>query len=751
MSVASTEDIGDVELGTSFDLLASIGLVGGLVVGLSAWLARDPTRTGGTLAMQWLLVGVVAPLYVIAAGYGSHLRLRYERHDPWLRFVRPISTLLALAAIGLAIFVEIEPGRRYLLVLTAFSIAIHRIREKTQTWLRLIPLAIIVFAAWSFTAAVSFTGLAELFLSAAPSTALMIPAFIIAEITVIAYFSDTTRSPNLVTLRSRLAATAITAAAGICYLIAGLRSDGVLTDFVLYHRDYYVAPAEMVRTGHWLLWDVPSQYGFLSILALAETPARNRWEALSALIAISLTVQALCTLAIFEWERSGVKQRIYAAVICLCIYFGSDGGRFPFGSRLYPQSSLRVVFVVLLITIMFALYRTSHAKLRYRRLLVALGYATCLIGVLWSFETAAWVTVIWVGYLAAATSIEAGSLRSFASRGATHFAIFCALGATSFAVIRLIYQQHLGHGPDWYGFIEFNLLYADDPVYHVAIDRFGPGWLIVLELACIATLAIFAIRARRLRAIPVIVGCWLAVWTTASYYAGEPYSNHVAAIVPVLVAAIAAIVTIIRLEGWHRDCRSVSAALAPAIIILLALAIGSPSTLVKIEAPGLPNYSFDPTQRFPTIDGDLRRIVRSAGIRPGDDVIFSNGFAWTKLANGLLLPFDRSVAGRAVEYTSWLPVSPWGEANMIYSLPYDRVQIYIGRSLEASRRGGWYIAYHEHADCGELSRTLLTTRVVANRNYEAAFCSYVASDDRSVNGRSFSRARLGGAGDRPRG
>jgi len=751
VSVATPEDRGDAALGTSFDLLAIIGLIGGLVVGLSALLARDLHRTGGTLAMQWLLVGFVAPLYVIAAGYGARFRLRSERHDPWLRFIRPISTLLALVALAIAIFVEFEPARRYLLIVTIFSIAIHRTRETSISWLRLVPLAFVIFTAWSLTAAVSFTPLAELFLSAAPSTALMIPAFIIADVTAIVYFSNVAGSGRFATLGSQLAATVITAAAGLCYLVAGLRSDGVLTDFVLYHRDYYVAPAELVRTGHWLLWDVPSQYGFLSILALAETPARNRWEALSLLIAVSLTIQALCALAILEWGRSAIKQRAYAAVVCLCIFFGSGGGRFPFGSRLYPQSSLRVVFTVVLLALMFALYQTSFTMQRRRLMLIGCGYATWLIGVLWSFETAAWVTVMWVGYLVIATAVEAGSVRFFLRGVAIHAGTFAVLGAMSLALIECVYQQHFGHGPDWYGFVEFNLLYADDPIYHVSIDRFGPGWLIVLELACIATLATFAIRAKRMRVIPIVAGCWLAVWTTASYYAGEPYSNHVAAIVPVLVTAIAAIVAILRLEGWLRICRSIAAALIPAIVVLLTLAIGSPGTLTKIEAPGLPKYSYDPTQRFPPIEGDLKQILRRAGIRPGEEVIFSNGFAWTKLANGLLLPFDRSLEDGSVEYASWLPVSPWGEANMIYSLPYDRVQTYIRRSLEASRHGGWYVTYHERADCGELSSSLLTSRVVANRNYEAAFCRYAHDDRRRASGSSLSRGRPDAAGDRPRG
>jgi hypothetical protein len=42
----------------------------------------------------------------------------------------------------------------------------------------------------------------------------------------------------------------------------------------------FVGPAELVRQGGWLLWDVPSHYGFLNTLVVAAVPVQSAWQAM---------------------------------------------------------------------------------------------------------------------------------------------------------------------------------------------------------------------------------------------------------------------------------------------------------------------------------------------------------------------------------------------------------------------------------------------------------------------------------------
>ena len=46
------------------------------------------------------------------------------------------------------------------------------------------------------------------------------------------------------------------------------------------HWGCFVGPAELVRSGGWLLWDCYAQYGFLSTLAIAFFPVTSTWQAL---------------------------------------------------------------------------------------------------------------------------------------------------------------------------------------------------------------------------------------------------------------------------------------------------------------------------------------------------------------------------------------------------------------------------------------------------------------------------------------
>jgi len=68
--------------------------------------------------------------------------------------------------------------------------------------------------------------------------------------------------------------------------VASVRTNGLFDVHTAYHWEFYIGPAELVRQGGWLLWDVPAQYGFLSELAIAWIPAASPWESLFVLNAL---------------------------------------------------------------------------------------------------------------------------------------------------------------------------------------------------------------------------------------------------------------------------------------------------------------------------------------------------------------------------------------------------------------------------------------------------------------------------------
>jgi hypothetical protein len=64
-------------------------------------------------------------------------------------------------------------------------------------------------------------------------------------------------------------------------LMFALRADSLFykgPDMPDMHWDYFIGPVQTVRSGGWLLWDTPSQYGFLNILLTALIPFRSAWD-----------------------------------------------------------------------------------------------------------------------------------------------------------------------------------------------------------------------------------------------------------------------------------------------------------------------------------------------------------------------------------------------------------------------------------------------------------------------------------------
>jgi hypothetical protein len=55
-----------------------------------------------------------------------------------------------------------------------------------------------------------------------------------------------------------------------------LTSTGMhIPDVGFLHWSVFIGPAEMVRQGGWLLWDVPSQYGFLEYTLIVHFPCQK--------------------------------------------------------------------------------------------------------------------------------------------------------------------------------------------------------------------------------------------------------------------------------------------------------------------------------------------------------------------------------------------------------------------------------------------------------------------------------------------
>ena len=158
-----------------------------------------------------------------------------------------------------------------------------------------------------------------------------------------------------------------------------------------HHWGALVGPAEMVRQGGWLLWDTPSQYGFLCPLALACFPTDNAFQAFYLLNGSLISLSGILLFLVFRSTRPGWLNYFFSlglsltALMTVHLYWFIGPTNGP----------IRYCWCYALMAVLWAeTRRPDRDALPGRRVLVG-GCVVWLLGCLWSFESAVNVTVIW--------------------------------------------------------------------------------------------------------------------------------------------------------------------------------------------------------------------------------------------------------------------------------------------------------------------------------------------------------------------
>jgi hypothetical protein len=683
----------------------------------------DPLHVG--LTAPWALAGVLVPILL-----GGLFLLPGAAQETSQRRMRLLSrayvlsnTVTALIIAAFSAWIAIEGNRRYVIILALIqTLIVRRIWPLRATGMSSLTIFVMLTFGWLLSEGLAFTKIGDAIVGALPETNLFPLSFCAFFVLIPFALAPKKRS----TAARSIDFTLLFIGCALFFVWQSLRTDNLLTDWIPYHRSYFTTVADFVRSGRWLLWEVPSQYGFLSVLALAAMPTRDAWEGLYLLTAIVLTLQAVFAFGIFAsgpWSRLSL---LIVAAIVAAANFSAGAARMPFGPRLYPQAGMRFVLVIALLFIGFRMYRSGDAKVRNR--IRIFGTIVWSVGTLWSVENLLWSTVVWVGFIAVEAASDAFIVKGTSVSRITieRLVPLVVFPVALFALVDLVYVARLHHLPDWRAYVEFSSIYASDSAYTMVPQARGGGWVFVLFLSAIGVAIVAGARAGRYHAVPILTAAWLAVWATSTYYLAEPFANHVSCLAPIIVTAIAIVVSVGYWEEMAIAIRStVAIAFIPYCVILCSYAIAGTQQLSQMRGPLFGSPVFDIEKTYPTIPSELQYLEREAGITLHDPVLFPSNAAWVKINDGLIMPFVRDPkSGENVEQIGWLPFNQTGMINTMLTLPVDRRFTYIEHYLDATRTGGWYLTYHERADCTRLSPRLRSTRRKHTVNFEAAYCVF---------------------------
>jgi hypothetical protein len=472
-------------------------------------------------------------------------------------------------------------------------------------------------------------------------------------------------------------------------------STNYLAEFRFHHWGAAVGPAELVRQGGWLLWDVPSSYGFLSTLAIAWLPFRSVWQSYYVL---HLTLTALTAGMLYTCLRSlrsGPTNRLFALVVTGTVVFLISGSaQHSTGPSTHPPlTAFRHFWSYVLVTILVAEYR-DVGRSGSTWMLPLCGNLAWVLGTLWSPESAVYGCATWLpAYLVMSWDRARSSDSSVALSLARWLALPVVMLGGTIGMISVWYRIGLGHFPDWARYWDYLLSFTYDGIYMEQAHRpDGVVWILVLCLCGLSTFAVVALRRGEPKLLALAAGLWGMVWANSGYFVmrtGEvPFLNLGTVLVTCMVLCLAVMA---REPSYRRVAPTIRASLIPVLTVLITMSLGNDEHLGDWPRAMRRGYVRSVDGLMPQMDPALARLLRQAGVRPDDPIEFLNndGGVWSLNALPLWPPAAGSGSPRPHwQQRAWTPALPF---VLFRTLTRDRPEIYMRRFTERTGLGGWLI------------------------------------------------------------
>lgn len=647
---------------------------------------------------EYLLLATVFPLLLIALSQAE-------------RFRPSLAGALSNARFGLAAFLLLLPiftlryKIKYVLIVTlvqwlmtskllrpsSVEQAIDTSDFKTKA-LRAFPLIFVILMSWVAATRYIWWAVYEEFIL---GSTLAFIVFILALLAVVLGLYD--RTPPALEDERRNALRLIGDTLAILFIaMVSVRTDHIFGLGEIHHWAFFTGPAQMVRQGGWLLWDVPSQYGFLVTLTLAWLPTKTAWQSLFLVNSLFNFLIALMVFYLFRALRPGLVNLCFALAMTLASVFFRSGlaPYFESPSHLPNTGGLRFFWAFALVAILFWEYRRG-ALVRSRASLFWIGCLVWLVGTLWSAESAAYCFATWLPSYALLvwrrTGADAGaSGMSFKTRLRASARWLLLPPSMLLAVLLLItafYFVRLGHAPDWYSFIEYAQAYRGG-FATVPIDLNGGVWVLVIVFCALATMAAYYLRENiESAALPLIMGTGGALWATASYFVSRSHPNNIHNLGAVFCGVMGLVLYLLareRRNDWWASL--VKASFVPILTIVLVAVFANKHAVTDYLFA--PQASYVQTERLiPISDPGIDNLLNSAGVKPDTPLVYVGPNEVLILSAWTFNEGDRKEV--LTTYRSWLPVPVYSLAP----LPEERRMVYMSRFANRTGTGGWLIEY----------------------------------------------------------
>jgi len=433
-----------------------------------------------------------------------------------------------------------------------------------------------------------------------------------------------------------------------------------------HHWSVYVSPIQQLHHGGLLLWDVPSQYGFLNILLLSCIPFSSAWVSLYWGNAILVALQATLLYFLIQKALEGFSGQIIAAALVFIATFLMSGSSIDLAGSLSWPSTNALRFVCVYVTIAYLGFWKIHRRgSKATAWLEAFLYA---FSSFWSIESCFYCSFAWLAYYVASQDRMTSKENSRQVR--YEIAVKIGLSIAIFAAISLFYQAHYGRFPDWWMFVEYASSFGGG---FTATPMLFPGpSLLFVHGALLLLLTHFLYRRNNGRQKVFMFACFGSFWAMSTYFLVRSYPNNAMSLLLAILLLISGICL-----SWSPGSRQRKRALLWGSPIIVACLM---SPVFHWGLTGKYLRSIKHLQFMNIRSKILPLSVNAQKITEG----LSSEDPLISLQNRDLIKLKE---GRAFE-NPWLPIVP---ASSMRPLSPKRAMVYLHRRLNRRRECGWIL------------------------------------------------------------
>jgi hypothetical protein len=411
-----------------------------------------------------------------------------------------------------------------------------------------------------------------------------------------------------------------------------------------YHFGYFADVVKTLKSGGTLLWDTPSQYGFLNLLLFSQGAIESARQAVYIWQSVFMFLIVTFVLYFIYSKAKGTKKfAIFSALFLLTFYFSDPD---LIGPQPYPSSSaVRFGPTIIYVLSLVLLNKKIMGNIKYLSLTV---FGFTVFNFLWSAESFLYSFIITIFLVVAL--ITDRTLKNKAALFAALSASGIAAIISAYALMSLYTLIRVGRFPD----LSMHFMYAlgySQGYGSLPLQIATPAWIsLMVFVVCVYGVRRFSISfdsEKRLN-FAVLAGALFA-WST--YYLGRAHQDNLMAEFPLII--LICFVVLLEYQNSKDEHRNSFSALF--VWLFTALLVG----LISISNVGqiafiervLTMQSLGSIQTVSPVvaDSDLASLLQSSAVNDDLPVVYEG---WDAITPSLGSVLGKNFAEEKV----WLPM-----------------------------------------------------------------------------------------------